>query len=126
MIFDNCSEEPLEAHVKALNDDRIRFFRSDVFLPVTDSWNQAFPRRAATTSCSSGMMTAAPNFFEELTKLIDYFDVPDRIYCSFYQFFHPGVAPWQRSGYVSDFRNGFFFSGREPPFVLSPRDECML
>ena len=33
VIFDNGSEEPLEAHVKALNDDRIRFFVQTFFCP---------------------------------------------------------------------------------------------
>ena len=60
-----------------------------------------------------------PNFFEEINALVDYFDRPDLVYCAFYQFLHPGVAPWQRSGYVTDVRNGFFFSGRELPFVLN-------
>ena len=123
VIFDNCSEEPLEAHVKALNDDRIRFFRSDVFLPVTDSWNQAFSKARGDYVMLIGDDDGlTPNFFEEVNKLIEDFNEPDCIYCSFYQFFHPGVAPWQRDGYVSDLRNAFFFSGRELPFLLSSRD----
>jgi glycosyltransferase involved in cell wall biosynthesis len=119
IVFDNCSEEPLEAHVKALGDNRIRFFRSDVFLPVTDSWNRAFSEaRGGYVMLIGDDDGLTPDFFKEVNELIEDFDKPDCIYCSFYQFLHPGVAPWQREGYVSDLRNAFFFSGRELPFLL--------
>jgi glycosyltransferase involved in cell wall biosynthesis len=125
VVFDNCSAEPLEAHVRALNDDRIAFFRSDTFLPVTESWNQAIAKARGDYVMLLGDDDGlVPGFFDEVTRLIEEFDEPDCIYCSFYQFFHPGVAPWQRSGYVSDLRNAYFFSGRELPFVLNAREKA--
>ena len=125
IVFDNCSEEPLKEQVESLNDDRIVFHRSDEFLPVTESWNAAIAKtRGEYVMLLGDDDGLTPDFFEELNAVVDYFDRPDLVYCSFYQFFHPGVAPWQRSGYVSDLRNAFFLSGREMPFVLTPRDKA--
>ena len=64
----------------------------------------------------------APQFFERVNALIEGYDQPDVIYSSLYQFMHPGVAPWQPSGYVADVRNGFFFEDQTQPFVLSAGD----
>ena len=44
------------------------------------------------------------------------------IYSAIYQFMHPGVAPWNPAGYVSDLKNGFFFVGKNAPFKLSRKD----
>jgi glycosyltransferase involved in cell wall biosynthesis len=125
VVFDNCSQEPLRELVESLKDDRIVFHRSDEFLPVTESWNRAIAKaRGEYVMLLGDDDGLAPNFFEEISAVVDYFDRPDLVYCSFYQFLHPGVAPWQRSGYVSDLRNAFFFSGRELPFVLSAREKA--
>ncbi|EEF23243.1 conserved hypothetical protein, partial [Ricinus communis] len=59
-----------------------------------------------------------PGFFERLNRINFEFRKPDVIYSSILQFFHPGVAPWKREGYVSEIRNGFFFLGRDEPFML--------
>ena len=40
-VFDNASTEPLRDAVEAFGDRRIAYARSDRFLPVTDSWNNA-------------------------------------------------------------------------------------
>jgi glycosyltransferase involved in cell wall biosynthesis len=125
IVFDNCSEEPLQEHVESLKDDRIFFHRSDEFLPVTESWNTAIAKtRGEYVMLLGDDDGLTPNFFEEINAVVDYFDRPDLVYCSFYQFLHPGVAPWQRSGYVSDIRNAFFLSGRELPFVLNAREKA--
>ena len=48
-------------------------------------------------------------------------DNPDVVYSALYQFFHPGVAPWEPSGYVQRLRHGFFFSDRSAPFQLEQK-----
>lgn len=119
VVFDNASEEALADHVRALADDRIRFFRSDLFLPVTDSWNRALAQARGDYVMVIGDDDGiTPGFFEDVSRLIEDFNSPDCIYCSFYQFFHPGVVPWQREGYVIELRNAFFFAGRELPFLI--------
>src|SRR5450759_1713977 len=41
VVFDNASSQPINEYVNSLNDARIRYERSDEFLPVTESWNRA-------------------------------------------------------------------------------------
>jgi glycosyltransferase involved in cell wall biosynthesis len=121
VVFDNCSSEPVTAYVESLDDPRISCFRSDDFLPVTDSWNTAFAAAKGDYVMLIGDDDGlAPKFFERIGALIEQFDEPELIYSSIYQFFHPGVAPWEREGYVSDLRNGFFFEKRTEAFILSP------
>jgi glycosyltransferase involved in cell wall biosynthesis len=121
VIFDNASDEPVGEYVTSLGDPRIRYERSDAFLPVTASWNRAINlARGAYVTLIGDDDGLVPGYFRSLTKIIETFSAPDVIYCSLYQFFHPAVAPWERAGYVADIRNGFFFGERSEPFFLSP------
>lgn len=123
IVFDNASNEPVCSYVEGLNDPRVSAFRSEAFLPVTDSWNMAFAAAKGDYVTFLGDDDGlAPQFFDRVEALIDSYDNPDVIYSSLYQFFHPGVAPWQPAGSVSDVRNGFFFKGRDEPFLLSVDD----
>jgi glycosyltransferase involved in cell wall biosynthesis len=121
VVFDNASDEPVGDYVASLNDPRIRYERSDDFLPVTASWNRAIDlARGDYVTLIGDDDGLAPGYFQSLAKIIDTFSTPDVIYCALYQFFHPTVAPWERAGYVADMRNGFFFGDRSEPFLLSP------
>ena len=40
-VFDNASTDPIGEHIASLDDPRVRYARSEAFLPVTDSWNNA-------------------------------------------------------------------------------------
>jgi glycosyltransferase involved in cell wall biosynthesis len=120
VIFDNASVDPIREHVASLNDSRVRYARSDEFLPVTSSWNRAI-------SLATGQYVVllgdddglTPRYFERLTRIIREFNEPDVVYNNIYQFWHPGVAPWEPSGYLIDVRHGFFFADRDKPFLLS-------
>jgi hypothetical protein len=63
-----------------------------------------------------------PNYFSRLAGIIRSFNSPEVVYNNIYQFWHPGVAPWEPSGYVIDVRHGFFFANRHEPFMLSRED----
>ena len=41
VISDNYSDEDIQPYVESLNDSRIRYQRTDSFVPVTDNWNRA-------------------------------------------------------------------------------------
>lgn len=123
MIFDNASKEDLAGYAAGLNDPRITFARSDDFLAVTDSWNRALELTTAPyvtlLGDDDGLM---PGYFTELARLIEAFGNPDVVYTNILQFFHPGVAPRARLGYVADIRNAFFFGQRTEPFLLSDEE----
>jgi glycosyltransferase involved in cell wall biosynthesis len=120
VVFDNASANPIADFVRGLADDRIRFERSDEFLPVTDSWNRAIDLARGDFVILLGDDDGlTPRYFERLEAVINEFQRPEVVYSAIYQFMHPGVAPWDPSGYVADVRNGFFFAGRDKPFRLS-------
>jgi len=123
VIFDNASTDDIAGHVAGLSDSRIRYARSDEFLPVTDSWNRAIELASGDYVVFLGDDDGlAPGFFSGMSAIIRQFQSPEVVYCALYQFLHPGVAPWDRGGYVADVKNGFFFAGRNAPFVLTPKD----
>jgi glycosyltransferase involved in cell wall biosynthesis len=120
VVFDNASADPIADFVRGLGDDRIRFERSDEFLPVTDSWNRAIDLARGDYVILLGDDDGlTPRYFERLEAVINEFAGPEVVYSAIYQFMHPGVAPWDPSGYVADVRNGFFFADRDKPFRLS-------
>jgi glycosyltransferase involved in cell wall biosynthesis len=122
IVFDNASSVPTSECVD-LRDHRIRSSRSDTSLPVTESWNTAIDLAQGDyitlIGDDDGLL---PSYFHHLQSIVSAFDEPDVVYSSILQFLHPGVAPWQRFGYVADVRNGFFFENRGPPFRLSRED----
>jgi glycosyltransferase involved in cell wall biosynthesis len=126
IVFDNASEEPLLKHVESLKDPRIKYAQSNEFLPVTESWNRAIDLAQGDYVLLIGDDDGlVPGALDRLVALVRKYDTPDLIYSSFYQFFHPGVAPWEPSGTVVELRLGFFFSERDDDFLLS-RDAARL
>ena len=123
VVFDNASSDPIGEHVTSLDDKRIRYARSEEFLPVTSSWNEAIARANGEYIVLLGDDDGlVPNYFTRLAYIVERFAGPEVIYNNIYQFWHPGVAPWEPSGYVIDVRHGFFFANRTEPFLLASGD----
>jgi glycosyltransferase involved in cell wall biosynthesis len=119
VVFDNCSEEPVEELVRGLNDSRIKVVRSEEFLPVTDSWNKAIDLATGDYVCLLGDDDGlVPIYADSIAFIAEVHDRPDFVYSGLFQFFHPGVAPWEPSGYVSDLRYAPFFAGEPDIFRL--------
>lgn len=122
-VFDNASTDPIAEHVDSLNDPRIRYARSDKFLPVTDSWNRAIDLARGDYVILLGDDDGlVPGALSTLQSIVAKFDSPEVVYSAIYQFMHPGVAPWNPAGYVTDLKNGFFFVDKHRPFPLSRQD----
>jgi glycosyltransferase involved in cell wall biosynthesis len=120
VIFDNASKEGIADHVRALNDERVRYARSELFLPVTASWNRAIDLARGDYVVLLGDDDGlTPHYFVRLQQIIELFKQPDVVYNNIYQFWHPGVAPWEPSGYLIDVKHGFFFVNRDKPFLLT-------
>ena len=123
VIFDNASSEDISGHVKSLGHPNIRYERSNEFLPVTDSWNNAINLAQGQYVTLFGNDDGlAPGYFNKVDGIIRQFGGPDLLYSGIYQFMYPGVMPSQPKGYVMELKNGFFFAGRNEPFLL-PREE---
>jgi len=123
IIFDNASDKAVKECVDLIGSERIKYYRSDKFLPVTDSWNKALSYAAGDYIVFLGDDDGlAPDYFSKVGKIITMFSSPEVIYSSIYQFFHPGVAPWEPDGYVAEIKNGFFFRNNKEPFILPGKD----
>ncbi|HYA19940.1 MAG TPA: glycosyltransferase [Burkholderiales bacterium] len=123
VIFDNASSDDIGGYIASVSDQRIRYERSDDFLPVTDSWNRAINLASGDYVTVLGDDDGlTPGYFSKLNRIIEEFGSPDVLYSSIYQFWHPGVAPWERRGFVADVKNGFFFVGRKTPFLLAAEE----
>jgi glycosyltransferase involved in cell wall biosynthesis len=123
VVFDNASKDGISDHVQGLNDPRVRYARSDSFLPVTCSWNRAMELARGDYVVLLGDDDGlTPHYFKRLSEIIQRFKSPDVVYNNIYQFWHPGVAPWEPSGYLIDVKHGFFFANRDRPFLLSKED----
>jgi glycosyltransferase involved in cell wall biosynthesis len=123
VVFDNASQDGMSEYVGSLKDERVRYARSELFLPVTQSWNRAIELAHGDYVVLLGDDDGlTPHYFKRLAEIIERFDEPDVIYNNIYQFWHPGVAPWEPSGYLIDVRHGFFFLNRDKPFILSKED----
>jgi len=122
-IFDNSSEDPLQSALQKTigsQQSKVRFARSDTFLSVTESWNRAIAMASNEYIVFLGDDDGlVPAYFERMSQIIAEFSRPDVIYSALYQLLYPGVAPWDRSGYVMDLKNAFFFEKHEKPFLLS-------
>jgi glycosyltransferase involved in cell wall biosynthesis len=123
VVFDNASDDPVCEHVQSLKDDRLRYVRSDEFLPVTCSWNRAIDLARGDYVILLGDDDGlTPRYFTRLQQIIERFDAPEVVYNNIYQFWHPGVAPWEPSGYLIEVKHGFFFANREEPFRLTEEE----
>ena len=123
VIFDNASTDDIAGYVGGLKDSRVRYARSEEFLPVTDSWNRAIELAKGDYVTFLGNDDGlTPRYFTEVARIISDFDEPEILYSAIFQFLHPGVAPWERRGYVADLKNAFFFADKRLPFRLSKED----
>ncbi|MBS0271331.1 MAG: glycosyltransferase [Proteobacteria bacterium] len=123
IIFDNGSQEPIKEYIESLSDNRIRLERSEKFLSVTDSWNQAIDYATGDYIIFLGDDDGlAPSYFEKVHKLINDFSEPDFIYSGLYVFMHPGVHPLYLEGSLEIVKNGFFFRGKNHPCLLSKNE----
>lgn len=123
IVFDNASKNELVDYLEKLADPRVRYDRSEEFLPVTDSWNRAINMSTGDYVIFLGDDDGlTPNYFSRINPIIEKFKNPEILYSAIYQFIHPGVAPWAPEGYVADVKNGFFFEGKEEPFELSRKN----
>lgn len=118
IIFDNCSTEPLGNYVESLRHPNVRFARSDAFLDVTTSWNRAFNMATGDYVFLIGDDDGlAPGFFDTVRAIIVDADWPDMLYFPILQFFHPGVAPWRREGYVAHVRSEALGTAAQPHYL---------
>src|SRR5574341_2458315 len=100
VISDNESEDDVEIYVKSLNDDRIKYFKTDRYLSVTENWNLALEKSSGDFVIMLGDDDALmPGYFTTISKLIETYN-PEYIFTDGYLFAYPDVIPHHPDGYV--------------------------
>lgn len=121
VISDNVSDEDVAGFVASCGDDRIRYSRTDNFLPVTENWNRALEQSSGDYLIMLGDDDALmPGCLSTLDQLIGSWSNPDAIYTQALQFAYPGVMPGNGQGFIQTGFNAFlenvdnpFFLGRD-------------
>jgi glycosyltransferase involved in cell wall biosynthesis len=120
IVSDNDSEEDVAGLCRSLGDDRVKYFRTSEFVPVTDNWNNALAHSTGDYVIMLGDDDALMRgHLSTMARLITDFDAPDLIYTGAYIYAYPGVLPEHPEGYLRRNSNPLF--GSEEPFLLSAK-----
>jgi glycosyltransferase involved in cell wall biosynthesis len=118
IVSDNASEDDIAGHVRSLNDPRIKYYRTDRFVPVTENWNNALARSSGDYVVMLGDDDCLmQGYFQTVDGLTREYDSPDLIYLAGYLFAYPGVLPGHPHGFLQLYRQAIFDSSE--PFLLA-------
>jgi glycosyltransferase involved in cell wall biosynthesis len=121
VVSDNASTEDIAGYVRGLDDERIRYVRTDGFVPVTENWNNALRHSRGDYVVMLGDDDALlPGYGRALSELVTEFGQPEVVYTGALLFAYPDVLPDGRAGYVRSGSSAVFFDGATRPFRLKP------
>lgn len=119
VVSDNCSEEDVGGYVASLRDPRIRYHRTERFVPVTDNWNRALERSTGDyvvmLGDDDGLMRG---YFSSMERILRQAESPDVVYTNAFLYAYPGVMPSNPAGFLRTYTNRPIFAGAREPFWL--------
>lgn len=119
IVSDNCSDVDVEGHVRSLGDHRIKYFRTEQFVPVTDNWNNALEKCDGDYVIMLGDDDCLmKGYFSTLNEIIEKYDAPDLVYTSAFLYAYPGVLPGCPEGFLRSYSQGNIFKSAQEPFWL--------
>lgn len=127
IVSDNDSGEDICGYVHNLRDRRIKCYRTESFIPVTENWTRALDRSDGDYIIMLGDDDSLmPGYFSRLKYLIDEFGQPDFVYTSAYLYAYPGVLPGSPDGFLRSYDRCPIFRGSREPFWLDPTESARL
>ena len=121
VVSDNDSEEDIAGYVTSLGDERVRYTRTDAFVPVTENWNNALRHSSGDYFVMLGDDDALlPGYFSAMRRHLERFSAPDAVYTSAMLYAYPGVVPGEPDGYLQPYGYASFLRGATEPFALDP------
>lgn len=119
IVSDNFSEENIAGYIEDLNDPRIKYFRTQSFIPVTDNWNQALVKSQGDYVVMLGDDDCLmQGYFSSLKKIIEDYDSPDLIYTGAFLYAYPGVIPGMADGFLRPYQHREIYRKARNPFWL--------
>ena len=103
IVFDNANTDNTAEVVNSYsNDKRLKYYRTDSVVSVTDNWNNALKKSSGDYVLMMGDDDfLLPGYFDTLDKIIKENDFPDGISYFGYTFIYPDALD-NRLGYYSD------------------------
>lgn len=127
IVSDNCSEQDVEGYVRSLGDERIKYFRTGTFVPVTDNWNNALKNSDGDYVIMLGDDDCLlRGYFSTLKGVIEKYKSPDLIYTSALLYAYPGVLPDNPDGFLRSYSLSGIFRSAKSPFWLGRNDAISL
>ena len=118
IVSDNASDEDVGGFVRGLADPRVKVFRSERFVPVTDNWNLALSHASGDYVLMLGDDDCVlKGYFRRSRELLAQFAEPDLVCTDAFQYAYPGVIPWHPGGFMQLAGNRLFEAGA-PPYLL--------
>lgn len=119
IVSDNDSEQDIAGYVESIADPRIRYFRTDSFVPVTDNWNNALEKSVGDYVLMLGDDDCLmQHCLSTLFKLIGDQGKPDFLYTNALLYAYPGVVPGEPEGYLQPIGYAEFLRSVMEPFWL--------
>jgi glycosyltransferase involved in cell wall biosynthesis len=112
IVSDNYSEDDIAGYVRSLADQRIRYFRTDRPVPVTENWNNALRHSdgdyVVMLGDDDGLL---PGYFATLLQAFSTHPDADYVYVGAYFFAYRGAVPEAPEGFLRLDSNSLFTSG---------------
>ena len=119
IVSDNYSEEDIAGYIQSLKEPRIKYYRTDSFIPVTDNWNNALSKSTGDYVIMLGDDDCLmKGFFTTIGMMIEKFNNPDFIYTNAFVYAYPGVMPGFPNGFLKPYNFAPFFKSAKEPFWL--------
>jgi len=120
IVSDNASTDDIAGFVQGLGDERVRYVRTERFVPVTENWNNALRHSRGDYVVMLGDDDALlGDYLSGQRQLIERFQRPDAIYTGAYLYAYPGVLPDAPGGWLQPNLHAPFFAGADAPFMLA-------
>ena len=119
VVSDNASEQDIAGFVSSLNEPRIKYVRTQSFVPVTDNWNNALRNSTGDYVIMLGDDDCLlKGFFRAMHALTEEFHGPDCIYTNALLYAYPGVMQGHPDGFLQPYGFAAFFRNAKAPFLL--------
>lgn len=128
VISDNDSEDDIKGYVDTLDDSRVRYVRTDEFVPVTENWNNALRHASGDYVIMLGDDDALmPNALNGVASLIAANNSPSVVYVDAWQYAYPMVVQGHESAFIQRGYTQFLMNlESRDPFFLSKKDASRL
>jgi glycosyltransferase involved in cell wall biosynthesis len=127
VVSDNASEQDIAGYIRSLNEPRIKYVRTQAFIPVTDNWNNALRNSSGDYIIMLGDDDCLlKGFFRTMHSLIEEFQYPDSIYTNALLYAYPGVMQGYPEGFLQPYGYAPFFRNASKPFLLNRKKAHLL